>query len=85
MIKYRLQCTDGHQFDEWFGSMSAYDTKKEAGELSCPDCGDQSITKALMAPSVGSTVGKPWQSNDSSCATASNTCADAGCPMAKAG
>jgi len=83
MIKYRLQCTDGHQFDEWFSTMSSYDVKKEAGELACPDCGDTVVHKALMAPSVGSTVGKPWQNNAPACSTATNSCADAGCPAAK--
>jgi hypothetical protein len=83
MIKYRLQCGEGHQFDEWFRSMSAYDERKTADDLCCPDCGDKNVAKALMAPTVGSTVGKPWQSDGPSCATASNSCADAGCPMAK--
>jgi len=85
MIKYRLQCSEGHQFDEWFKSMSSYDERKDAGDLVCPECGDGKVSKALMAPSVGSTVGKPWQGNAPACSSASDGCASAGCPMANAG
>ncbi len=52
MIHYSLQCTKGHVFGEWFASMADYDEKAEGGDLACPDCGDQKVEKALMAPNL---------------------------------
>ncbi|SDE49651.1 DUF1178 family protein [Limimaricola pyoseonensis] len=52
MIRYDLTCKNGHAFDSWFASASAYDALEKAGQLSCAVCGDARVTKALMAPSV---------------------------------
>jgi len=52
MIVYRLQCSKGHSFDEWFDSGSDCDTKMAAGGIACPRCGDAGVSKALMAPNV---------------------------------
>ena len=58
MIKYALQCRDGHHFDRWFASAQAYDSLRAAGQLSCAICGISAVEKAIMAPAV-STRGGP--------------------------
>ncbi|RPE67034.1 hypothetical protein EDD53_1438 [Pacificibacter maritimus] len=50
MIRYMLQCGDGHSFESWFKSASAFEALQAAGQLSCPQCGDSAIVKSLMAP-----------------------------------
>lgn len=52
MIKYVLKCDNGHAFESWFGSASAYDSLKSAGHVSCAQCGSGAVKKAIMAPSV---------------------------------
>lgn len=52
MIQYALKCADGHAFDSWFQSASAYDKLKAAGHVHCAVCGSASVEKALMAPRV---------------------------------
>ena len=53
MIRYALQCTDGHAFESWFADSAAYDAQKERGLVSCPICGSPDVDKALMAPRLG--------------------------------
>lgn len=53
MIRYSLKCAQGHGFESWFQSATAYDTLAQAGHVECPVCGDGSISKALMAPKIG--------------------------------
>jgi hypothetical protein len=50
MIKYALKCANGHAFDSWFASASAYDSLAEADRLTCAVCGGGGVVKALMAP-----------------------------------
>lgn len=50
MIKYALKCANGHAFDSWFASASAYDALAEADRLTCAVCGGGGVEKALMAP-----------------------------------
>lgn len=52
MIRYTLRCKDGHAFESWFQSASAFDALSEAGHLTCSVCGGGGIEKALMAPKV---------------------------------
>jgi hypothetical protein len=52
MIRYRLQCADGHEFEAWFRHSGAYDRQARRGQITCPDCGSTKVEKALMAPSV---------------------------------
>lgn len=52
MIRYTLRCSHDHHFEEWFSNSGEYDSKKDAGELKCPECGDSAVTKAIMAPNV---------------------------------
>lgn len=52
MICFKLHCPNAHDFDSWFASGAAFDALAAAGQLACPICGDQGVTKALMAPAV---------------------------------
>lgn len=52
MIRYTLTCDQGHQFESWFQSSSAFDSLAAAGHLSCAICGSAKVERALMAPSV---------------------------------
>ena len=58
MIAYNLVCKDGHEFEGWFADSKAYADQEKAGDLICPICGDASITKAVMAPAVKTSVTK---------------------------
>ena len=53
MIKYSLRCADGHDFESWFQSGEAFDALAGKGLLSCAVCGGTEVSKALMAPKVG--------------------------------
>ena len=52
MIRYKLQCKKGHEFEAWFASSDVFDRQKKKGQLACPSCGTRSVSKALMAPNV---------------------------------
>jgi hypothetical protein len=52
MIKYALRCADGHAFDSWFASASAYDALAAADRLTCAICGGGGVEKAPMAPRI---------------------------------
>ena len=52
MIQYALKCYEGHQFDSWFQSASAFDKLQSAGLLTCAICGAPQVNKVLMAPTV---------------------------------
>lgn len=52
MIRYTLECAEGHSFEEWFDSMADYDHKAGTGDLACPDCGSRDVGKAITAPNV---------------------------------
>lgn len=52
MIRYTLTCAKGHGFDSWFQSAAAFDALLSAGRIACPQCGETSVAKALMAPAV---------------------------------
>ncbi len=55
MIRYTLKCSSGHEFDSWFRDSSAFDALSKAGQVACGVCGDVSVEKTIMAPSVGGT------------------------------
>ncbi len=52
MIRYTLSCDQGHDFDSWFQSASAYDTLAARAMVACTHCGSTTVHKALMAPAV---------------------------------
>ena len=78
MIVFDLKCADGHVFEEWFASSADYEAKQAAHAVSCPECGDTGISKALMAPRVA--VGDLKLSSETSCGM--SECAPCGCEMA---
>ena len=58
MINYSLACAKGHEFEGWFKDSAAYDFQAADGSLACPTCGDVHVKKAIMAPSVMTSVTK---------------------------
>lgn len=74
MIRYSVQCSHDHVFEEWFSNSADYDAKAERGEIACPECGDHDVQKALMAPSIGKPAAEPRGCPTGGCA--------GGCPMA---
>jgi len=53
MILFTLRCTHGHEFEGWFRDGDGFEAQQKAGEIACPDCGDTSVEKAVMAPRLG--------------------------------
>ena len=52
MIRFSLRCASGHEFEAWFRNGEGYEAQQAAGEVACPECGDNHVEKALMAPSI---------------------------------
>lgn len=52
MIKYRLGCQSGHEFESWFRAIGDFDTQTRSGLIVCPVCGSREISKQPMAPAV---------------------------------
>jgi hypothetical protein len=53
MIRYALQCENGHAFESWFADSGAYDKQAKRGLVNCPQCGSRKVEKAIMAPRLG--------------------------------
>jgi hypothetical protein len=53
MILFTLRCAAGHEFEGWFRDGDGFEAQQKAGEISCPQCGDGNIEKAVMAPNIG--------------------------------
>lgn len=53
MIQYSLTCENGHAFEAWFKSASAYDDQAARGIVTCPVCSTRKVEKAPMAPAIG--------------------------------
>ncbi len=45
-----LQCGQHHVFEGWFGSEDDFQSQLARGMVTCPLCGDASVTKMLSAP-----------------------------------
>jgi hypothetical protein len=58
MIRYSLHCEQGHSFESWFQSSSAYDTQVKRKLVACPVCGSAKVEKAIMAPRIVSKKGR---------------------------
>ncbi|HEV2301575.1 MAG TPA: DUF1178 family protein [Stellaceae bacterium] len=50
MIVFSLRCAAGHEFEAWFRDGESFEAQREGGEISCPQCGDDAVDKAVMAP-----------------------------------
>lgn len=55
MIRYRLRCGAGHEFDAWFASSAAYESQEAESRLACPHCARTDIERAVMAPQIATT------------------------------
>lgn len=53
MIAFDLRCSEGHQFEGWFGSSADFDAQQGKGLLTCPVCEDGVVNRALSIPNVG--------------------------------
>lgn len=53
MIRYALRCQNEHSFESWFQSADGFDRLLAADQVSCPECGETNVEKAVMAPRVG--------------------------------
>ena len=69
MIQFTLQCACGHRFESWFRSADDFDRLEASGMLSCPQCGSETVGKALMAPSVSSGIDQPGAQGDDAAQT----------------
>jgi hypothetical protein len=58
LIVYSLSCAEGHAFEGWFASSSAFDAQERDGKLICPVCESRKVGKAPMAPALSPKVGK---------------------------
>ena len=52
MIKFSLQCSNGHGFEAWFPGNDSFADQKARGFVTCPHCNDASVEKTIMAPNV---------------------------------
>jgi hypothetical protein len=57
MIRYALNCDQGHNFESWFANSSAFDKQAKRALVACPICGSAKIEKAIMAPSLAANLG----------------------------
>ncbi|HEY3909731.1 MAG TPA: DUF1178 family protein [Stellaceae bacterium] len=53
MILFTLRCARDHEFEGWFRDGDGFEAQRAAGEVACPECGDTSVEKAVMAPRLG--------------------------------
>ena len=58
MIHYQLRCAQGHSFESWFQSSSAYETQEKRKLVSCPSCGSTKVERAIMAPQIVTKKGR---------------------------
>ena len=56
MVRYSLSCAEGHGFESWFASATAFDDLAARGLLACAECGSSKVDKALMAPAVAASA-----------------------------
>ena len=54
MIKYTLNCKNGHEFDSWFSDSESFEKLKKKGHLECAICSSKEVEKSLMAPRITS-------------------------------
>ena len=54
MIRYTLNCNNGHQFDSWFSDSNSFEKLKKNGHLECAICSSKKVEKSLMAPRITS-------------------------------
>jgi len=50
MIRYALNCEQGHVFESWFQNSAAFEKQAKRALVTCPICGSAKVEKAIMAP-----------------------------------
>ena len=58
MILFTLRCARRHQFEGWFRDGDGFEAQQKAGRISCPECGETKVEKAVMAPRLGKPVSR---------------------------
>ena len=53
MILFTLRCAHGHEFEGWFRDGDGFEAQQKSGEIACPECGQTTVEKAVMAPRLG--------------------------------
>lgn len=53
MIKYSVRCGKDHVFEAWFKDSATFDAQSKSGDIVCPQCGNNLVVKAPMAPRIG--------------------------------
>jgi hypothetical protein len=59
MIRYALNCDQGHDFESWFQGSAAYDKQVKRRLVACPVCGSTEVEKAIMAPRLSGASKRP--------------------------
>ena len=54
MILYQLRCGKDHEFEAWFKDGQTCERQLARKSVECPACGSRKVSKALMAPRIGS-------------------------------
>ena len=49
MIRYRLKCRRGHEFEGWFSGSAAFDREAKQGRVACPTCGTEEPSSERIA------------------------------------
>lgn len=78
MILYSLRCANEHEWTMWFDNAADFDRQAADGALECPECGENRVGKAIMAPNLG---GKSATEPAPFCAAGG--CAGTGCAFAQ--
>jgi len=52
MIKYSVRCGKDHVFEAWFKGSATFDAQSKSGDIVCPQCGNNLVVKAPMAPRI---------------------------------
>ena len=52
MIKYSVRCDKDHVFEAWFKDSATFDAQSKSGDIVCPQCGNNLVVKAPMAPRI---------------------------------
>jgi hypothetical protein len=53
MILYRLRCSKGHEFESWFKDSKTYERQEKKSLIGCAVCGSAKVSRAIMAPRLG--------------------------------
>ena len=63
MIKYTLNCNNGHQFESWFSNSASFEKLQKNKHLECTVCHSKEVEKSLMAPRLLNRSSKKMSEN----------------------